>query len=321
MTRTATASRWLPRLLGPLLLAVILATVDLADIATAIGRASPLPIAGAGIAMLPTVPLRSWRWRVLLRAGGTNLAAVEALNAYAFSIVVGAATPGRVGELVKIGYLRHKGVATSVAIFSVGLDRLFDVVFLVLIGAGALAALVDERSALTVVGTMAAAVAATTAALAYSASAPRRQCIARSLTRYLPAKWARRVESMLGELTPLVRTMPRATVAAATLLTALTWLSTFLAVYLCAMALGFDLPFLVISGVSAIASLVALLPISVLGIGTRDAALITLLARYELSAADAVALSALFLGMGLWVVLFCAYSLATAAATTWKRTP
>lgn len=319
MTRSAPASRWLSRLLGPVLLGIILATLEVDEIATALERASVPPIVAACLAVLPTFPLRSWRWRILLEGSGVKLGAVEALNAYAFSIVVGAATPGRLGELIKISYLRNKGVATSVAVLSVGLDRLFDVLFLFVVGVGAAVGLVGGQSAPAEVAATLAAAAAIAIMLRYANSRAGRRVVDRSIARLLPETWARQVGTALRDVSALARGLPPSTLVVAALLTAITWVATYFAVYLCAVALGLAVPFLDICGVTAISSLVTFLPISILGLGTRDLSLIALLAPYGVAPHAAVALSALFLGITLWVVLVCSYSLATPAAASWRR--
>jgi glycosyltransferase 2 family protein len=319
MKPSATVSRWLPRLLGPLVLAVILLRLDVTEIAAVLERVSVLPVAGACLAVLPTLPLRSWRWRLLLEGAGTRLAPLEALNAYAFSIVVGSATPGRLGELIKIGYLRNKGVATSVAVLSVALDRLFDLAFLIVVGAGALAAFFGGRSATVLLPILLAMAVFCAAVWRYAVSSHGRRVAQGLFSRLLPAAWSQRFPRAIASVVGQAKALPRSTLLAVGLLTALTWIATYLAVYLCAVGLGLDVPFFDICGVTAISSLVTFLPISILGLGTRDASLIALLAPYGVPATGAVALSALYLGITLWVVLVCSYSLATPAAGAWRR--
>jgi len=318
MTSPTARRRWLPRLLGPLLLGIILLRLDLGELAAAFEGVWLLPVAGACLAVLPTVPLRSWRWRILVAASGTRLEAVEALNAYAFSIVVGAATPGRLGELIKIGYLRSKGVSTSAAVLSVGLDRLLDVAFLAIVGAGALAAHFGGRSAAVVASAMLGTAVLGVAALSYALSAHGRRAAGSLVSRLLPLALSRRIQPAISSLGSQAEGLSKSTLGAVGLLTALTWIATYLAVYLCAVALGLDVPFLDVCGVTAVSSLVTFLPISILGLGTRDVSLIALLAPFGVPATGAVALSALYLGITLWVVLACSYSLVTPAASAWR---
>ena len=69
-----------------------------------------------------------------------------------------------------------------------------------------------------------------------------------------------------------------------------------------------------LAGISALASLVTLLPISVLGAGTRDLALIVLLAPYGIGRVEALALSTLFLALALANAFMCLPTLFVRAA-------
>ncbi len=312
-------SRWMPRFIGPLVLVAILLTLDVGDVAVALRRVDLMALAGACLAVLPTVPFRSSRWRMLVEAGGAELGGMEALHAYAFSIVAGAATPGRLGELVKVGHLRNRGVPASTALLSVSLDRLFDVVFLIVVGAGAVVAVSGLRSPWLIAAASGGAALSCGAVIAIVLSERGSAVPLAILTRLVPARWSQRVARLLESTAAQAKKLPRRTLTMCGVLTALTWLATYFAVYLCAVGLRLDVPFLDVCGVTAVSSLVTFLPISILGLGTRDAALIALLAPYGVAASDAVALSALYLGITLWVVLACAYSLLTPAARAWKR--
>ena len=319
MTSPWAARRWLPRLLGPLILGIILWRLDLGSIAAALERVWIPALAGACLVVLPAFPLRSWRWRILLESQGTKLGIFEALNAYAFSIVVGSATPGRLGEFVKIAYLRQRRVPTTVAVLTVGLDRMLDVLFLVVVGAAALAAFAGGRTRTVVLLALVVTAGVCAAALRYAVSSHGRRTAERFLALLVPERWSQRLLAALETLFERVKALPRSTLATVGFLTALAWIATYLSVYLCALALGFEIPFLDMCGVTAVSSLVSFLPISILGLGTREVSLIALLAPYGISATGAVALSALHLSIILWGVLVCSYSLVTPAASFWKQ--
>ncbi len=270
-------------------------------------------MAASCLVLLPSFPLRAWRWRILVETQGTALGPAEALNSYAYAIVIGAATPGRLGELVKIGFLRRKGASTSAALLSVGMDRMLDVLFLVIVATGALAALFVGRSPSVVLPVLLGTAISCAAALRYAVSAHGERTAARLCRRLLPATMSGRLLSALASMTTRANALSPATFAATALLTCLAWLVTYLSLYLCVVALGLDVPFLDICGITAVASLVTFLPISILGLGTREASLIAMLSPYGVPAADAVALSALYLAVTLWGVLACAYSLLTPA--------
>jgi len=93
-------------------------------------------------------------------------------------------------------------------------------------------------------------------------------------------------------------------------MTVVSWAVTYTANYLFCIGLGLPVGYLEIAGISAVASLVAALPISIAGAGTRDAALIAMLAPYGVDPVQAVALSTLMLSNVLFGAAVCALGFA-----------
>ena len=98
----------------------------------------------------------------------------------------------------------------------------------------------------------------------------------------------------------------RAVATRAVLLTIASWAITYAANYCFSRSLGLPLSFFEMAGISAVCSLVASLPVSIAGAGTRDAALIAILAGYGIGSAKAVALSTLMLSTVLFAGSICA---------------
>jgi uncharacterized membrane protein YbhN (UPF0104 family) len=82
------------------------------------------------------------------------------------------------------------------------------------------------------------------------------------------------------------------------------WSFYYLTYALSAWILGIDITLIQILFASAIAALAVMIPISVAGIGTRDAALIYMFQLYSIFPAEAVSLSLLILGLNMFFV-FC----------------
>jgi uncharacterized membrane protein YbhN (UPF0104 family) len=95
-------------------------------------------------------------------------------------------------------------------------------------------------------------------------------------------------------------------VVACLLLTAASWAVTYAANYCYSLALGLPVGYLEIAAISAVCSLIASLPISIAGAGTRDATLILILGSYGVGRPEAVALSTLMLTNVLFVGAVCA---------------
>lgn len=304
--------RWLPLLVGPIVLVVIYANLDTDRLLETFRRADLLLLIVALLTMIPTIVLKTVRWRLLLH--GTAVASarfVELLAIYGYSMFVGVATPGHVGEFVKTFHLTRRGMSLGGAAASVLVDRLFDIAMLLLVSTVSLVviAVPGLESTPIVVGVVA-AVGGLGAVGWKVVASPR-------LTAALERRaGAGRLGRLLGRLATVHRDFRLAIagltpskVLGSSLLTVATWAITYWANFLLALSLGFDIGYFAIVAVSAITSLISLLPITVLGAGTRDAGMIVLLANYGYSQEHAVALAAFFMGITLVTSLYGALSL------------
>jgi uncharacterized protein (TIRG00374 family) len=305
--------RWVRLSLGPLLLLWILASIDRGALLRALLGADPLLLLVAYVTVLPTVPLRAYRWG-LLGAEVTGESAGSRLSAYAYALFVGVATPGRLGELVKAVYLSRKGLSWGAALSSVLLDRLLDVAFLLLFAAFGLSLLALPLASGIATPVFAVVVVAGVALAFYATRPAPAAFVLRVLGALSPARFRARIDALPGDFFAGIQRVSARALALCCGLTALAWLLTYASNYLLALGLGMTLSFGQIAAISAVCSLIALLPISVLGAGTRDAALIVILARYGYDASQAVAFSTLLLSLSLWTGLACAPSLLTEAA-------
>jgi uncharacterized membrane protein YbhN (UPF0104 family) len=75
------------------------------------------------------------------------------------------------------------------------------------------------------------------------------------------------------------------------------WGVWFLWMYLCVIALRLDIPFFYMCACAAMAMVFSLLPITVAGVGTRDAAFILLLGQIGIAREESLALSSLILAV------------------------
>ena len=96
------------RLIGPALLLVVL--LQLHDLTTVLAALTwdDAGLLGAGIGLgLLAYPLKALRWRTLLAARGHPYPRSRALLSLLSAGYVGHLTPGRVGDLLRLQYLRH----------------------------------------------------------------------------------------------------------------------------------------------------------------------------------------------------------------------
>lgn len=294
---------WLLRLLGPALLILFLANANLAELWVTLQSAALWPIALSLLLMPPFVLIKSWRWLRIMREMGLSLDFPTAAALYTVGLFYGATTPGQAGDLLKAVYVRDRGQPLAPAMLSVVLDRLFDLLVmaaLATLGIFALGQLLPSRELQgAVVVLMGLGLAALTVFLV--ARRPREWALTVALPRVAP-----RLQGTLGRWNAQLRTLTLrpGLVVELGLLSLGSAFFTFVRLWLLFLALGLSLvPLYVVVGASALIAVLQVLPISIAGVGVRDAVLIAILLPYGYSAEQALTLSALFLLINLEHIL------------------
>ncbi|MDH5673276.1 MAG: flippase-like domain-containing protein [Myxococcales bacterium] len=308
-------SRWLLKLVGPAVLVAILASLDRRELLSAFARTELSLLLWAYPVVVPTIFLRAWRWGLLIDPSVPHARYRDRLGAYAYALFAGVATPGRVGEFVKTVHLTRAGAPFGRAFSSVLLDRLLDVGLLFVVGLAGFLIIAAPDHIGRWAGPIVAFVLIAGMGLSLLLTRPRiANAIGRMAAAAAPANYRGWIETTLADFFDSLRTIKLGALAISALITIACWILTYLGNYLLSRSLGLGFSFAEICGISAICSLVTLVPISVMGAGTRDAALVVILARYGYGSGDAVALSALFLTLPLSLGLLCSLSLLSPAA-------
>jgi uncharacterized protein (TIRG00374 family) len=291
-------SRWariLFQAAGVALFVVILTRVDVGKIGAAY-RHIRLPSALAGVVLLFFLTLiKSLRWRRIVAAQGMPVPAWTAFRAYAASLYLGVVTPGHLGDFAKSLYLTGRGMTAGKAIFSSLADRLFDVVFLALIGYVSLLFFPGIfANQLHMSSLLLALVALATAALFF-----RREFLTRFTKRFISGMPNRSIRTSLDRaVTESIEEfghLGAGTTSVAALLTLAAWAAHYLffIIFASALGLGASIPVLIVSVSAAV--FVSLIPVSLSGLGTRDLALILIFHRVGLSREAAVTFSFSFI--------------------------
>ncbi len=318
MSRWRRAFRLAIRSLGPLLLGLILwrlhdAPALLDTLAAADGWGLLAAVA------LGAVPLHAklWRWRILLGTGlGRPYATGRAYRAFLPSLYLGMVTPGRVGDVLRVQYLRHdlelpyaEGLAVSV------LDRLCDVYVLlafVVAGVAHFATVITGRLAQVTWGGMALVAVAPALLLVPGLVEGMGRRLWKPNAGADSKDEASGVERFVGALRRVMRA-GRAMLPAL-LLTAVAFLANYVQAFLVAGALGLELSFLDVVSLLAISSLLSLLPISISGVGVREGFYALVFPSLGLPAAAGVAF-----GLGVLATLYL--PLVVAGFVAWQVAP
>ncbi len=262
------------RLVGPLIFCLLVWMSDRADVAAVVAGAEGWMLAAAAGLNVIIIVVKTWRWRLLMKIQRVEYPISALVRYYAIGAAVAAWTPGRMGDFLRAFAIhRDRGLGLGRAVSSVLADRLMDAAAMALVAmAGVL--LLPGTGARQRMAIIAAATAAT--GIAVWLLWRRRSSLrsgaggAAGLLGAARGEFGEIMDGLAALRSPALL-MPCAITAAVTLIT-------FLQGLLIARGLAIDVGFWRLGAAIAAASIASLLPVSVAGIGTREATLTLLLA-------------------------------------------
>lgn len=247
-----------------------------------------------GIAVSLAIPLaliKGLRWKLLLNGEKIQIGFNECTSMYSMGMTMAAVTPGRVGDFIKVLPLMQKGCNVGKAVACNIIDRLLDVGVILLVGyLGMWYFSQYFAHQLFIVNLTAVAILCLIVVLIF-----RRHLIKRLAIKVVPKKhrqavresWKEVVKGLIGQGGKLLVWL--------FLCTIFFWMIQFSAAFLCAKAIGIDIPFIYFCACIAVVTVASFMPITVAGAGTRDAILIVLLAQIGTERQESVAISSLIL--------------------------
>lgn len=268
---------WLLKLIGVGLFVLILSQIDRESLISQLESAN-LVLLGASFPLLFLIYYcKTERFRSLVYSGKVALSRLEAWKIFNIGVFLAGVTPAKLGELGRAAYLQSAGMQTAVAIGISIIDRALDVVFIGMVGIMSLGILFGWKW--SIVGVALLLLSTPLLWLAWKAAARIRTIV---------------IEALLS----------------VSFWTIISWSLYFLWAILIAMSVHIDVSIPVLISAFTITGIISLLPIAPSGLGTRDAALLVLLAPHGVSAEQAVSLAFLmfisiifsgFLGGWYWI--------------------
>jgi uncharacterized protein (TIRG00374 family) len=272
--------------------------VDWQDLGTTVVGAEWRWLAAAVALVVIDRALMAWRWLLLLRAseGDRTPRLGGVLRVFFVSTFAGTFLPGSIGgDAVRAVSLSRLGVTTASAVGSVAVDRLLGIVSVALMGVGGLAVagrLVDTRLVLVALG----AAVLTTGLTVMLLFAPGALSGLVDLTLSRFATLHRLAHKFLaavrryGDHREVLAVVLAASVVVQILRTLQAWCL--------GLSLGLSVVGIWYFAWIPVIVLIVLLPISINGLGTGNAAFVWFFGLTGVSPADAFALSVLFLALG-----------------------
>jgi len=260
------------------------------------------------------VLVRSVGWKALVNIWSKKYSLADSAQTYMIGIAFGAVTPAKAGDFIKVGDLSGKTKLKLMKSFTIGLlDRLINFIFLFLSAcAGAVAVgmfLTGFSSQFDVlILLLAASIIALVAALNERVSL----LVLRPLQMFLvPARFRGNAKELFRTFHETVAEFKLSGLRWVVLaLTLVSWAVIFVRPYFFARAVGMRVDWWVFLVFIPLISVVEVLPISIMGLGTRDASILFLFGIMGVERERMVALSALIVLLSLVPQVVAGYLIA-----------
>lgn len=290
-------------LIGIILLAFILVNIDLGKLLDIILKANILLLAFTLVLFIANLSLKAFKWKIVIKAFDLDYPFSKCFSGWASGFFVSIFTPARVGDFIRSFYLSaDKEIPTGKALSTVLIERLIDVALVLLLGFtsvlffavvfGKEIVSIEILAAVIIFFILFVSILLKKKYMKMLLNPFFNTVVPTSFKEQLKLNFSSFYESIIGLKSKKIL------LAKATLIGFITWLIAIFMGYVLFSALGLNVPFYYAFVIVPLIGLVDLLPISISGFGTREAAVIFLLSFYSISAENSVAFSLLYYFFG-----------------------
>lgn len=282
------------KLIGLIIIIFILGNIDLVKIKEVFLNSNKYYlIFGLSLTILVAF-VKSLRWNYIKKIQGIKYSIIDSFIMYCVGISAGIITPGNLGELSKTFYLKSDGRSYGKSIFSVIIDRMFDVVFLLIFGTiGVLFFFAFFEREIPYIASF--AVAVLTLTYLFLKTDLLKIIFSKIFNFIIPVKYQKSWQLNLRDFVVDLKNLKTKHYLFALIITLLSWLLYYFQMFIFAKAIEINISFLYLAISVTASGIITMVPISYSGIGTRDLTLISLFSLVFISKESAVAFSSLVL--------------------------
>ncbi len=251
-------------------------------IIAAVLSANPALLFVALLFVIPITMLQAFKWFLLVKQQGLKISFFEILKIYFIGLFYGAVTPGKIGSFIRISYLSKKTAKPiSFCASSVFLDRIADILSIFLISLFGFFVFIKIFTdtllsvAVFVIGLL---------VLLFFFSRKTKVVLSFLLAKIIPTNFKEKSGEMIQNFYSSFPSKRQRLVLVLLSLTA--WLLVFIQAYIVATAFGINVPFFDFIGLVALSSVIGLLPVTINGHGTTEAALILFFSLFGVAAGN-----------------------------------
>jgi len=243
--------------------------------------------------LLPFILAKAWRWNFLMKRQNIHYSLKDSFLIYSVGTSLGMLTPGRLGDLIKVIYLKNDRYSLGRSLTNVVLDRLFDIFFIFIFGYVGMLFFLQVFLKQILISSI--VISASLLILYFLIRLKlHRALMVKIFYLFVPPKYQKSWKLNFQDFILGIKAYTKKDYAYAFLMTVFSWLIYYLISYSLALSLGLTtIPILYFVVSVTISALIAIIPISVFGLGTREATLIFLFSFFGISKELSIAFSLL----------------------------
>ena len=290
-------------ILGLIIFLYILLKIDIVQVLDILNKSNILYLIIAVFLNIPNQLFKALRWNHILKSQKIYFSILESYFIYSASTYIGIITPGRVGDFIKVIYLKkNKGIKISKGFPSVFIDRLFDLYLLALLGSIGIWRfnLIGKFSNIFIILSPIIVVAPIIILNKNLIKKIALFLFKFFVSKKIKSKISSNFEIFYNEINKIITS----NLSLIILFTMIGNMISFTQSFLIILALDIPIDFITVMLFMSITSLISFIPISISGLGTRDSILIYLFFLVNLNSELAVSFSILifviiYVGVGI----------------------
>jgi uncharacterized protein (TIRG00374 family) len=287
--------KWLFRVFGIALFIFILSRIDLAETINIISNTNLIYLAVAFTIVPFVVITKAYGWQLLMKMQNINYPLKDSVQVYFAGLFVGSVTPGKLGDFIKVFYLQEEGYSFGKSIVSVFMDRIFDLASLFIISYICMFVfMIFFKSQIIILSILFIIIAIIFVLLIFD---KKKKLLKKIYNYFIPEKYKTKVKVNFDDFCRDFDLLKTPKLSLVVIITFISWIIYFSPRYLLALSMDIDISFFYLITCLSISAIITLIPISILGIGTRDMTLIALFSGIGLNKESAVAFSTMLLFM------------------------
>jgi uncharacterized protein (TIRG00374 family) len=274
--------------IGILILLFVINTIGIQKVLASVLAANVLYLAVAFLLMFGVVFFQSLRWKYVLKAQSIEIDTIDIMKIWLIGWYYGVITPGKIGSFIRIKYLMDKtGKSLGKCTSNIMLDRLLDMLALLsLASVGALIVSKEFSDAYLIILIFLFLILS----LWILIDKEKTRILAKiffniAIPNNLKSKSIEIFNSFYENIPEKKTLFPLF------IFSLFNWVFLQTVIYIVALAFSVEVPYYLFITVVPIASVVGLIPITISGLGTREAALITLFLVYGVAPEKTMAFS------------------------------